>query len=486
MRNKGTWILFLVVVLISSYAYFGEYKGKEKEKATQEAQSKIFKDLKIEQVNQIKLEKSSEKILLARGAEGWTMSEPVKDLADSEGVESWLKLLADEKTMTLAVEGNDIQWQFFGFDKNITKLTLSTSAGTATTVEISEKKNFENNCFLRFPGQNKVYVVSSSWSGYATKKSFELRNKKIFRHQMSNVQSISIKNKKGNFVFENKDAKWFSPTKTQWVLDQNKVRESIAKLNEAQATEIQFEGESLLKEKSKFKSSDVQFEIKLTDKVWSASLIQNKDKSYVMLVSDPNLIVKMDNAFGDKFSSVQLDEYRDTKLPFLAIDKAKVKAIDLETSLKKSSLIQKNGGWDLAKEDKTVEVQQEKVNLLLDKIKELNVLQYTNDGELKKTKLSQKVNFLDQDKKSVFELSMTETMKKKIDNLEKNVRIAKTSLYSDPFVIDEAEVEKLQLNELTKIKVNKTDEKTASSGAPSLDPNVLPTNKDANPAASKK
>lgn len=479
MRNKGTWILFLVVVLISTYAYFGEYKGKEKEKLNQEAQSKIFKDVKMEQVNQIVLEKTAEKIKLQRGTDGWTLSEPIKDSADSEGVESWLKLLADEKTMTVAVEGSDIQWKFFGFDQNITKLTLSTSAGNSTSVEISEKKNFENNCFLRFPGQNKVYVVSSSWTGYATKKVFDLRNKKLFRHQMSNVQSILIKNKKGSFIFENKEAKWISPTKSDWVFDQNKVRESIAKLNEAQATEVQFEGEALVKEKSKFKSADVSFEIKLTDKTWSAALVQNKDKSYSMLVSDPNMIVKVDSSFGDKFSAVMLDEYRDTKLPFMAVDKAKVKAIDLETSLKKSSLVQKNGGWDLAVEDKTMEVQQEKVGLLLEKLKDLNVLQYASQNELKKAKLSQKINLLDQDKKSVFQLSMTETIKKKIDNLEKNVRLAKTSLYPEPFVIDESEIEKLQLNELTKIKVSKENQKAVDMAIPGIDPKNLPSNKDA-------
>ncbi len=61
---------------------------------------------------------------------------------------------------------------------------------------------------------------------------------------------------------------------------------------------------------------------------------------------------------------------------------------------------------------------------------------------------------------------MSETMKKKIDNLEKNVRLAKTSLYSEPFVIDEAEIEKLQLNELTKIKVNPTTEQTSKDVKP--------------------
>lgn len=471
MKNNGTWILFLVVALISAYAYFGEYKGKEKEKVSKEEQAKVFKDVKTDQINSIILEKQNEKITLTRTTDGWSLVEPLKDSADSEGVESWLKQLGDEKTLTLAVEGNDIQWQFFGFDKNVTKLTLATTGGISTTVEISEKKNFENNSFIRYPGQNKVYVASSAWSGYAAKSNFELRNKRIFRHQMSNIQSFSVKNKKGQFVIENKEAKWMSPTKSSWILDQNKVRESIAKLNETQGTEIQFEGEALIKEKVKFKNPDVLLEVKLSDKVWSGAIVQNKDKSYSVFVSEPAMIVKIDATIGDKFSAVYLDEYRDMKLPFLTLDKAKVKAIDFETSLKKSTLIQKDGGWDLAKEDKTVEVQQDKVQMLLDKIKDLNILNYTNESEVKKTKLSQKINLLDQDQKTVFELTMSDTIKKKIDNLDKNIRIAKTNLYSEPFVIEESEIEKLQLNELTKIKAKPEE----NNQLPGIDPNVLPS-----------
>lgn len=459
MKNKGTWILFLVVVLITAYAYFGEYKGKEKEKASQEAQAKIFKDLKMDQVNLIQLEKPNEKIVLSRSNEGWKVVEPITDGADSEGIESWLKQLAEEKTLTTAVEGPDIQWQFFGFDKNISKLTLTTTAGVASTVEISEKKNFENNTFIRYPQQNKVFVASSTWGGYAGKTIFDLRNKRVFRHQISNVQTVSVKNKKTAVVFENKEAKWINPSRPDWELDQNKVRESIAKLNEAQALEVLVESKDLQAQKAKYNFSqpDLTFNVKLADKVWSAWVVQTKDKHFIMKISEPELIVKVDNAFFDKFSSITPEAYRDTKLPFLTLDKTKVKAIDYETSLKKSSLIEKNGSWDLVKADQTVEVQQEKVQSLLDKLKELNALNYASDSELKKARLTQKVQLLDQEQKSVFELKMSESLKMKIDNMDKNVRVAKTNLYKEPFIIEDSEIEKLQLNELTKIKVSKSE-----------------------------
>lgn len=476
MRNKGTWILFLVVVLLSSYAYFGEYKGKEKEKTFKEEQAKVFKDIKMEQVNNIVLEKGTNKISLTRSTDGWALVEPVKDAADSEGVDSWLKQLTEEKTFATAVEANDIKWQFFGFDKNVAKITLSTTAGNTAVVEISEKVNFENNSFIRYPGQNKVFVAGASWGGHATKKAFDLRNKRIFRHQISNVQSLNIKNKKEKFNFENKEAKWISATNPEWVLDQNKVRETIAKLNEAQAQEILVESADLEKQKTKynFTNPEISIEVNLNDKKWTAAVIQLKDKSYAMLINEPALIVKLDNSFAEKFGTITLESYRDTKLPFISLDKAKVKNIDYETSLKKASLVEKNGNWDLAKEDTAIEVQQEKVKNLLDKIKDLNVLNYSSEQELKKAKLTQKIQFLDQEKKSVFELTMSETIKKKIDNVNKNIRLAKTNLYKDPFFIEETEVEKLQLNELTKIKVTENKE-PAKATLPSLDVNSLPS-----------
>ncbi|MBN8538304.1 MAG: DUF4340 domain-containing protein [Deltaproteobacteria bacterium] len=464
MRNKGTWILFLVVVLLSAYAYLGEYKGKEKEKVVKEEQSKIFKDLKPEQINYILIEGDKEKISLSRTSEGWKMAEPVQDMGDSEGVESWLKQLVEEKTISTAVEGKDIQWQFFGFDKKAAKLTLSTTAGASASVEVSDKKNFENNSFLRIPGQSKVFVASSSWSGHIGKKSFDLRNKKIFRHQISNVQSVVIKNKKDKFSFVNKEAKWLSPEKSNWILDQNKVRESISKLNETMAQAILVESSEVPSQKSKYNLTkpEIQIEVNLLDKKWTASLVKDKDNSFIMLINDPFLIVKVDNSFGKKFESVQLNEYRDTKLPFLALDKTKVKNIDFETSLKKSSFVENNGKWELTKEDSKIEVQQETVKGMMDKIKDLNVLNYINDAEFKKTKLSHKIQFLDQDKKTVFELTMSDSIKKKVADLDKNVRIARTNLFNEPFIIEDLEIDKLQLNEMTKMKekvLEKTPEK---------------------------
>ena len=51
MKNRGTWILFGAVVLLSAYAYFGEYKGKEKAKASKELKSVILKDIKQDQIS---------------------------------------------------------------------------------------------------------------------------------------------------------------------------------------------------------------------------------------------------------------------------------------------------------------------------------------------------------------------------------------------------------------------------------------------------
>ncbi|MCK6599944.1 MAG: DUF4340 domain-containing protein, partial [Bdellovibrionaceae bacterium] len=445
MRNKGTWILFVVVILLSSYAYFGEYKGKEKEKETKDFEAKFFKEIKVEQLNQILLEGTKDRILLNKTPEGWQVIEPVSDSADNEAIESWIKQLADEKSLTIAVQGKDIQWNFFGFDKNLTKLTLSSNLGKSITVEVSEKKNFEGNSFLRIPGEDKIYVGAATWHNHIGKKLFDLRNKRIFRHQISNIQSFSIKNKSNQFSFENKEAKWISPKQSQWLLDQNKVRESIARLNDTVFTEVLVDTKDFDKEKEKynFLSPEIKIEVSLGDKKWEANVIQTKEKNTILLTNEPRLIVKVDSGFYDKFKQVKLEEYRDARLPFVSFDKSKVKHIGVETKLKKNLFSEESSIWKLSADKvENIEVEQQNIKTMLDKIKDLSVFLYTSDSEFKKNKDLQKITFSDLEKKLIFEIQFTEVFKKKIGDQEKSLRMAKTNLFAEPFYIEDSELEK--------------------------------------------
>lgn len=456
MKNKGTLILTAVVVVMALYTYFGEYQGKEKEKTREEKQSIILKDVNADQVKLIEINNLQQKITLNRDTNGWGVTSPISDSADSTDIETWLKQLVEEKTTSVAVEGADIKWQYFGFDQPVKSITIKTNSDQQITIEVSEKKNFEGNSFIRIPGQNKVMVGTSSWLTYVGKKLFDVRNKKIFRHQISNVQSVHIKNAKNTIEIQNKDAKWMATKQPELALDQNAVREHISKISDLKAIEFVAENDGVAAAKKKLNlgSSIVSVHVKLTDGAWTGQFYEDKSKAVYVEVIDSRVLVKVPNDFLNRAISLSVIELRDYRLPFSAFDKSKVEKFSYETNLKKASLVKKNNSWELEPADAVNEVQQDKVSALMDVMKNVMAKEYVKNSAIKKDMSKQKIVFKDAADKIYFELQFSESETKKIANEDKTIRYAKTNLYSEPFVIEESEFEKLGLNEIIKIKVN--------------------------------
>lgn len=458
MKNKGIWILLGSVVLLSLYTYFGEYQGKENEKTKQEQQSIVFKDFKADQVNAIEVADIAQTVRLERSSDGWKITEPISDSADNSVIEEWVKQLIEEKTMSVAVEGADIQWKYFGFDQPVKSLTLKTTSNQQKTIQVSAKKNFEGNSFIRIPGENKVMVAGPAWIDHSEKKLFDVRNRNIFRHQISNVQAITIKNKKSSIDIENKDARWVASKQPELALDQNGIREMITKTNEIKAIEFVGERETVVSAKKKLNLGNgtptLSMHIKLSQGEWAAHFYQTADKNVYAEIPELRLLVKIPNDSFDRFSGLTLADLRDFKLPFAAFDRSKVEKFSYETSLKHTNMVKKGASWELDPADSANEVQQDKVHALLEVLKNLVAKQYITKTEVKKNFSKQRLVFKDSADQIHFELQFSDSETKKVNNEEKSFRYAKTNLYSDAFILDESEFQKLQLNDLTKAKVS--------------------------------
>lgn len=450
MKNKGTWILLGVVVLLSLYTYFGEYQGKEKEKTKEEQQSVILKGINADQINFVEINNLEQKVIISRSNSGWQVTSPITDAADNSDMESWLKQLTEEKTISVAVEGSDIKWEYFGFNVPVKTVTIKTTSNQQMTIEVSEKKNFEGNSFLRLPGENKVMVGSSSWLSHAGKKLFDFRSKHVFRHQLSNVQTFQVKNKKNVVEIINKDARWITPKQPELALDQNVIRENIIKINELKAIEFVAENDEIVGAKKKLGlgASIVTIDIKLSEGSWTGNFFEAKDKGAYVEVAGTRQLVKVNNEIMDRLTQLSLVELRDYKLPFASFDKAKVNGLSYTTTLKKAALIKKNGNWELDSADDANKVQQEKVTGLLDVVKTLTAREYINTTAVKKDISKQKITFTDTENKAYFEFQFSEPESKKVNNQETTIRYAKTNLHNEPFVIDESEFQKLNVNDI--------------------------------------
>ncbi len=449
MKSKGTWFLVGFVVLLGLYTYFVEFKKKEADEKAKDQQAKIFQ-LEKEQVTNIELQTETDKIILEKSPEGWSMTSPIQDAASNETVETFLNDLIAEKSDRVAVEGDNIDWKEYGLENPKGKVTLKDNTGATTTVAVSGQKDFNGNFFLRRNQENQVLVGGYAWLSRTSKVSTEFRETKIFRHLGSTIESVKIKNANGPVELVNKDAKWLVSGHPDWTIDQDKVREMTTGLGNLKS--IEFLGEPVA---SKFKQygldkPEVSIEVKLSGKeeTWSVNIAKTKDSIYYGVVSNPNLIVKLDGFESDKFFKYQASGFRDGKLAF-KVGEGDIKTIKVQDESIDVELMQEGGSWKMVKGPPGNLASQEKVIGLLSKVREAKVgyfLDKKEQGLYKNPK--SRVTLLGEGEKELFALNWTQPMKLKIGGSDKMVVLMSTSQSSEPFAMEEATVSSWNIKNL--------------------------------------
>ncbi|HEY8270152.1 MAG TPA: hypothetical protein VIG33_04640, partial [Pseudobdellovibrionaceae bacterium] len=215
--KKTTWFAVFVTVLVGATYYFEFYQAG-KEEVLKVKESKII-SFPGEQINQIEIENKLGKILLKRDTEGWRMLAPLKDWADNQFVEDFVNGLSSEKSLdTIGDESANasggVKWSLYGLDQSLnqefTKVIFTHQQGTSILIQVSAKKNFEGNSFLRRGTENKVLIGTSQWILRSQKSPLDFRDKRLFRGKIGAVEEITLKSQKDEFQLVNKDNKWIN------------------------------------------------------------------------------------------------------------------------------------------------------------------------------------------------------------------------------------------------------------------------------------
>ena len=460
-KFSGLKLLFVVVILLGGYTYFTEFYKKEKDEKQKTEESKIFLSVVKDQVNQITVTEKKSSTVIERSADGWQIVNPIKDIADDDAVETFLTALMDEKSRDLAKEGEGIDDKTYGFGESSAFISLKSTAGALEEVEVSQQKNFEGNIFLRRKNEKKVYVVGASWLEHIRKKSADFRDKRFLRARIAEARKIEIQNQNGVTKLELKDGKWQSSEIAVDLLDQNRIREVLSTISDMKAQEI-LSTEVKDKTKHGFQSAAVKIKldikVKSEDKVWIGELSLHSDKKSVIATNSfPGYVVKFDKTQFEQLNEVSLLSLRDHRKPF-NFDKSLVKKMTITTPIKKFNLTASGSGWSLNPDDTNVEVQQTQVKDLVDRLRTFEATHFLPKSDWKNFKNENQIHFEGQDGKLVFDFLWGQLYKKKINNIEKNIRYAKTSLSDEVFIVEESNFERLNLSELVKAKEAKTGE----------------------------
>ena len=471
MKIKKSYLFYLFVIgLVSSVYYFDYYQGEQKQ--TKKEKDSILIAILKEDVTKVELKNSSGELELNKTDMGWDIKKPFQDDA-SEDATGWIQSLTTEKSMETIGEGETFEWTTYGLDKPKATIFVHSKAGTKIKLAISEKKNFEGNPFIKRDDEKLVYVGNSIWTTLLDKTAKELREKRLFRESsLVGLEKVSVMQGKTEFDFEMKDSKWISTAQSSWRLDQTKVREIVNVAQEIRATDYVSEENPSKENIERWGLNKPRLILKYQfkeNKSWSAVFGQDKEKNWYVWPHELKRVAKVESVQVEKLLNISLPGLRDREFPF-AFNKEEVKKLNLLAE-KNLELSKQGDQWKGAVSGT---IDQGEVNQFIEKVQNLRVAEFF-DGKSTTPGLSaakKQFIFADSTGKSLLDIKIGESFKKKEAETEKTYFYAKSSLHADVVALKEEDVKTLSIEKLTKMESKGVETKTDSPM-----PEMKPTNK---------
>lgn len=429
MKNKGVSILSGLVVVFGLYAYFGEYKREAQETERRESDSKIV-TLKKEQIWKMTFDKGgATQIVLEKGTDGWSLTQPIKDQADNENAESLLDQIAGEKAVDVIESQSGIKWEDYGLQAPLGTITLETNAGEKQSYSVSTRKNFEGLVFLRRDQEPKVLTSSGLWTDFLTKTVDSYRNLKIFRSQISKVDGIKLQNSKGRIELQNKNAQWESVLHPEWKMDQNAIREILTQVSLAKGTG--------LIDKKPVGQPRMNLELMMGQEKWTGAFYENS-----VVSNPPGLNISITPQTLEKLPTLELVGLRDKTVPF-KFQRDLVQKMNVKSPLKSFVLVKKDSKWALENPDDKVVVSSEKADDVVERLHRFEVYKYLT-SKVGSAEMPWEIHLMDEQGKTVFRMNWSD--------FKQHEAFARTNVTPEVFQMDDAQINRLMLGEIVKLK----------------------------------
>lgn len=440
-KIRQIWMLTGLVALVVGYAIY-DFKSDEKITKEKEEASYLI-PLKPEQISGLKIKNKAGEVEVTRNKDGWMMTVPLKELADSTAIDNYLSAVVDEKSTDVVLEKDKIDWSQFGLDQPRGILTLKDNAGKETTIAVGNIKNFQGDAFLRRNNEMRVLIGANTWFVRIDQNLTDFRDKRIFRGSLMGIRGVAL----NGYHLIRKNDTWIATEHPDYHLDQNKVRELLSMLNQTSGLEVIAEGKIKPKEEADwgFKKPSVSISLQYEDgKKWHAEFAQ-ANKITRVRTSDPEVTLKIAPSDMGKFLSADLDSLRDKAEPF-QFDRSAV--AEVEISLPAEKLKEKlkfklqNQEW--ISEGQAGHVDQDKLKATFIRIHGDLAIEFVKD-QLEPTGF---VTLHDKNGKEIFSLQWGNLQKRKYDGIDNSVYLAKTSLSPETFTILASDIDNLKLDQI--------------------------------------
>lgn len=200
MKLNRTVVFAFLTILTVSIVYLFDY---EAEKKSDPENASLILGYDIDQINYFQIIKGDSKIALQKSEQGWSLLEPIQDIADDNNIEDFLKKMTSERQISVVKNTKEdlteIELREFGLDKPEAILVFKNNLGHTKRISVGSVQNFEGDSFVRVDTENRVLLAKSLWTTQAKNEMIFYRDKRLFRGNLAHIENIRIKSLRDDF-----------------------------------------------------------------------------------------------------------------------------------------------------------------------------------------------------------------------------------------------------------------------------------------------
>ena len=474
MKFKTTLLFAAATTILGLAVYFFDIKKEAFEAEASKINSKIIKFDK-NQINFIEIQKNSEKYVLQKNQDGWSLLEPIQDSADNDQVENLIDQLVAENYSAIAKETSkevkdtsnvnlNLKLSEFGLDKPYASFNFKNNLGQSEKISIGSQKNFEGQSFLRIDSDPQVLVAAPVWLSKADQPLMTYREKRLYRSALGNVFGVIVVSLQDKFELKRVDNKWLSPQHPEYELDQNKVREAVKQIAETQIQDYIVDGEppkSMLTGK-KLVSAPVTILFQTESSNWSVAINQSeKENAIFALTNQPTNLLKIESSRWEFLGNLNLDRLRD-RSSILRFNLNEIKKVYYKTQDAEITFTKGQELWK-AEQSGPADTEFSAVEFLhfLNRVHDLEISEFF-DSDLKKqtTQPFSGRNMLILSSETgnlIYQLNWGPEKKLKKNGIEKDYFYARTNLSPTIFALETSKIQALGIDQVFKKKLPRTE-----------------------------
>ena len=435
----------LFVFAFGAWAFY-EYYQAHKEKEKEEELALFLAHTELDQLKAFQIETANKKFSAIKTEKEWLLEEPMKDLLDWTELSRWFDTLKKQKVQKISEE--NIDWKNYYLD-SAPSVQLDLEEGEKIIFSVSKKSSFDGRYFIK-KGE-ELFIGDSSFFSEVNEKDFNsFRSKKILPN-LNHASRIQFKGK-SHFQLNWKDYKWFleGSKPTELPLDSSRLDGFWTDIQALKALSIKAVINSKNLKKYRLNKPQLTLTLVYADKEYVLKLSSVKEEKAFVVISHRDYIFEISKEQADKLLLPKKEIY-DHNFPF---NYKTALATQVERHAGKDSFsIKKEGeNWksvekansENQKSEKGKEVNSEKLEDLLDQVKELRGERYKKAIDKKPLRF-----FTVKEAKGqlIFEL-------KEISQF-KDISWVQTNLWSEQIALLKSDLDKIFKQDIFKVKENK-------------------------------